>query len=85
MAEEKVLTINLKKKIVRGPKWRRNSYGMRLIREMIKKHAKAENVKIDKSLNEKMWSRSSHDPPTVFRLKIIKVDDKTVKAELMEK
>ena len=84
MADERILTINLKKKIVNGPKWRRSSYGMRLIREIIKKHAKVENVKIDKSLNEKMWSVSSVKPPTKFRLKIVKVDDKTVKAELLK-
>jgi large subunit ribosomal protein L31e len=85
MADERILTINLKKRIVRGPKWRRNSYGMRLIRELIKKHAKVEKVKIDKSLNEKMWSKSVQKPPTILRLKIVKVDDKTVKAELLEK
>jgi len=45
----------------------------------------AEDVKIDKSLNEKLWSKSAQKPPTILRLKIVKVDDKTVKAELLEK
>ena len=85
MVDEKILTINLKKRIVNGPKWRRSSYGMRIIRELVKKHSKVENVKIDKSLNEKIWSKSVQNPPTIFRLKILKVDDKTVKAELLEK
>lgn len=85
MIDEKILTINMKKRIVKGPKWRRNSYGIRVIRQLVKRHSKAEKVNIDKSLNEKLWSKGVQNPPTILRLKIIKVDDKTVKVELLEK
>lgn len=84
MAEEKVITLNLRKKLVEAKKWRRSNALVRILRDSLKRHTK-KNIKIDKRLNEKIWSRSIENPQTKFRIKITKIDEKTVKAELLEK
>lgn len=85
MAEEKVITLNLRKKMVETPKWRRSNAVVRILKDSLKRHVKKEKIKIDKSLNEKIWSKSITKPHAKFRIKITKIDEKTVKAELLEK
>lgn len=85
MVEEKVITLNLKKELVKAKKWRRSNALVRILKDSLKRHVKKENIKIDKKLNEKIWSKSIENPQAKFRIKITKVDEKTVKAELLEK
>jgi large subunit ribosomal protein L31e len=85
MAEEKIITVNLRKELKKVPRWKRAKKAVKILKEILKKQTKTENLKIDKALNEKIWSRSSKNPPTKLRIKIVKVDDKTSKAELIEK
>jgi ribosomal protein L31E len=84
MAEEKVLTINLRKEIVKSPGWERSRRASKLLREILEKNIDTESLKIDKKLNEKIWSKQGENPGRI-RVKIVKVDDKTSRAELMEK
>lgn len=51
--EEKVFVINLKKKIIKDPKWRRKEIIVRELKNMFGK--KYDEVKIDKKLNELIW------------------------------
>jgi ribosomal protein L31E len=80
--EEKIVTLNIRKELVKAPKWKRSKAASRILKEKIKKICKTEKIKIDSSLNRKIWS-SSKKPLTKFRLKIVKIDDKTSKVELM--
>ena len=48
MAEEKIITINLRKEIKKTPKWKRSKSALKILRERIEKIAKTE-VKIDSS------------------------------------
>ena len=75
MAEEKIVGINLRKKLKNVPRWRRKAVFGKLIRERLKN----EKMKIAQGLNEKIWSGKS---PKV-RLKLVK-GEKTTKAELAE-
>jgi len=84
MAEEKIITINLRKSMKKTPKWRRAKEGMNILREILKKNSNTEKIKIDKSINERIWSRSIKNPPSRIRLKISKIDDKTSKVELVK-
>jgi ribosomal protein L31E len=83
MPEEKIITINLRKKLLKVPRWRRAKDQMKFLKELLKKKIKAENIKIGKGLNEKVWSRSASNPVMKIRIKLTK-DDKTTTAELME-
>jgi large subunit ribosomal protein L31e len=84
MAEEKIITINIRKKLKEGPYWRRSDLASRIIRDILQKHSK-KKIRIDKSLNEKIWQRGIQHPKTKLKIKIISIDDKTAKAELVEK
>lgn len=83
MPEEKILTINLRKKLLKVPRWRRAKDQMKFLRELLKKRTKAEKIKIGKELNEKIWSRSASKPVMKIRVRVSK-DDKTTSAELMK-
>lgn len=78
MAEEKIITVNLKKKILIRPRWRRERDAVRVLKEILKRQTKKE-IKLDKKLNEKIFSGE-----TKLRLKLINVDDKVTRVELME-
>jgi ribosomal protein L31E len=84
MADEKIITINIRKKLKMTPYWNRSSTAARMIRDILEKHSK-KKIKIDKSLNEKVWERSIQNPKTKLKIKITSIDEKTAKAELVEK
>ena len=84
MADEKIITINIRKELVETPKWRRNNAALRILKERLKKLTKGEKLTVGKSINEKVWSKSIQSPPTKFRIKLIK-EEKGFKAELLEK
>jgi ribosomal protein L31E len=83
LTEEKIVTLNIRKELIKTPRWKRNKAALRILREKLKKICKTEKVKIDSSLNQKIWS-SSKKILTKFRVKIVKVDEKTSKVELMK-
>lgn len=83
MAEEKIVTLNLRKEIKKATRWKKSKIIVKLIREKIKRISKAEEVKIDSSVNKKIWSRGIEKPPAKLRLKIVKTDEKTAKVELV--
>ena len=78
MAEEKFLTINLRKKLTKKPKWKRSKSAVLILRDILKSQMKTEKIKIDKKLNEKIWERGSKKPLTKFRVKLKKLDDGTI-------
>jgi len=84
MVDEKIITINIRKKLKEAPYWRRSDSASRIIRTLLQKHAK-KKVKIGKSINEKIWKQSIQNPQMKFKIRITSVDDKTAKAELVEK
>ena len=84
MADEKIITINIRKKLKESPYWKRSSSASKIIRDILQRHTK-KKIKIDKSINEKVWKSGIQNPKTKLKIKITSVDDKTAKAELAEK
>lgn len=84
MAEEKILTVNLRRLVVKKPRIRRAKQSLTVLRKILKKIAKTEKVTIDKKINEKIWSRGAKKPMGKLKIKLIKVDDKSFRAELEE-
>jgi ribosomal protein L31E len=85
MAEEKIITLNLRKQVVKIPEWERSSKAVKILRDALQKKTKIKKIKIEKSVNEKIWSRSIKNPVTSLRIKVTKIDDESGKAELIEK
>jgi ribosomal protein L31E len=85
MAEEKIITLNLRKQVVKIPAWERSSKAVKILRDALQKKTKIKKIKIEKSVNEKIWSRSIKNPVTSLRIKVTKIDDESGKAELIEK
>jgi ribosomal protein L31E len=81
MADEKIITINLRKEVLKAPRWSRGKRAVKVLKEFLAKQVKVEKIIIDKSISEKIWK----EEPNKLRIKLTKVDDKTFKAELMEK
>ncbi|MFO7618063.1 MAG: 50S ribosomal protein L31e [Thermoplasmata archaeon] len=80
MAEEKefkevTYTIPLRD-LLRCPRTKRAPKAIKLIREYVVRHRKAdpENVWIDKEVNEFVWSRGIENPPNKITLKVAWVE-----------
>ena len=52
------------------------------IRNYLAKHMKSDDVKLDKGINERVWSRGSSKPPSKIRVRAMKMEDGQVQAEL---
>jgi large subunit ribosomal protein L31e len=81
--KERILTVNLRTVVAKKPSWRRSIHSARMLKEILKRQTKADDVKIGRSLNEKLWKRGIEKPPGKVRIKITS-EDGTVRAELME-
>ncbi len=68
----------------RAPRWKRSNTAIKDIRKYLARHMKSEDVKLDKSINEKVWDRGSTKPPSKIRVRAMKMEDGQVQAELAE-
>ncbi len=68
----------------RAPCWKRSNKAIKDIRTFLKKHMKTDDVRLDKSINEKVWERGSEKPPQKIRVRAMKFEDGQVQAELAE-
>ena len=64
------------------PRWERGKRAMKAIRDYLARHMKSEEIKIDRSINEAVWERGSHKPPSRIRVRAMKFEDGQVQAEL---
>jgi len=81
--KEQVYTIPLRA-VKAAPRWKRSKRAMSLIRKYLTKHMKTDpsQIKIDKTVNEKIWERGSQKPPSSIRVRAAKFEDGEVQAEL---
>jgi len=62
----------------------RAAKAVRVVQEFLKKHMKADDIKIDQSVNEKIWERGIQKIPSKIKVKAVKDDDGVVEATLAE-
>ena len=67
---ERIYTIPLRE-VFNAPRPRRANKAVRLIREYVAKHTKANEVKLDASLNEAVWEHSREKPPRKVKVKVV--------------
>ena len=80
---ERVYTIPLRnvkeiKRTIRAPR------AIREVQNFLIKHMKAEEVKIDASINEFIWERGIQKIPSKIKVNAVKDDEGVVKATLAE-
>lgn len=83
-AVERTLTINVRKAVMKAPRYKRTKKAVTAVREHLQQHMKAasENIRIGKHLNLKLWEHGIKNP--IHKITVIaKKDDKgIVTAEL---
>ncbi len=81
---ERIYTLRLKHKMKRYPRWLRSKKAVKYVRKFLAKHMKTDEdkVRIDASINEKIWERGAQKPPSRIRVRAVKFDDGVVEAEL---
>ncbi len=81
---ERIYTLRLKHKMKKYPRWLRSKKAVKYVRRFLARHMKTEEdkVRIDASINEKIWERGAQKPPSKIRVRAVKFDDGVVEAEL---
>ena len=83
IVKEQIYTIPLRE-VKETPRWKRSKKAVKVIREYLTKHMKVEPdmIKLDKTINEKVWEHGSEKPPLSIRVRAAKFEDGEVQAEL---
>ncbi|MGB9936733.1 MAG: 50S ribosomal protein L31e [Methanobacterium sp.] len=80
---ERVYVIPLRK-VKNVPRTIRSPRAVRYVKEFIGKHMKAEEIKIDASVNEKIWERGIQKIPPKIKVKAVQEEDGSVAVTLVE-
>ncbi|MEM2874828.1 MAG: 50S ribosomal protein L31e [Candidatus Hadarchaeales archaeon] len=83
MPEERIYVIPLRD-VKDAPRNVRAKRAAVLVRDFLRRHMKAEVVRLDGKLNERLWGRSIQKPGSRVRVRAVKEDDGTVNAFLAE-
>ncbi len=68
----------------RVPRTKRSPKATRVVREFIQKHMKSDDVKMDSSVNEKIWERGIQKIPPKIKVKATKDEDGSVLVTLVQ-
>ncbi|MFB0543257.1 MAG: 50S ribosomal protein L31e [Candidatus Bathyarchaeia archaeon] len=82
--EERIYTVPLGKAWGWG-RTKRTARAMRILRDFIRRHMKAQEVIIGNDVNEEMWRRGIQKPPRKIRVKAEKDDEGRVIVSLAER
>jgi len=72
MAEEKYLTLNLRKLLVKKQNWRRSESAVFILKRLLKRHLKTDKIKISTALNNLIWKKGIKNPKTKIKVKAVK-------------
>ncbi len=85
MVKEQIYTIPLRaaRKV---PVWKRANRAVIEVRKYLVRHMKTEltQVKLDKTVNERLWERGCEKPPLSIRVRAVKFADGEVQVELAQ-
>ncbi len=83
IVSEDVYTIPLRKVYRTKPSYKRANKAVQTLLAYLRKHTKTENVKLDDSLNRRIWSRGASKPPRSVQVKAVKDSEGRVLATLL--
>jgi large subunit ribosomal protein L31e len=72
MVEEKYLTLNLRKVLVKKQNWRRSELAVLTLKRFLKRYLKTDKIKISTALNNLIWKRGIKRPKTKIKVKAVK-------------
>ncbi len=84
MTEQRIMTINMRPAMEAVPVYRRAAAAVKFMQTFIKRHMKAEDVKIDIGVNDEVFKRGIKNPPTKIRVLCSKDDKKVVTVSLIK-
>ncbi|MAF36145.1 hypothetical protein CL622_03450 [archaeon] len=70
-----ILTFRLRHYLRGVPDYRRTAKAVRLVKRLVEKHVRSDNIKLGSYLNEKLWSQGRKNPPNRIQIEITKTDD----------
>ena len=79
---EPIYTIPLRDAF-RVPVTKRATKAVKIVKAYLARHTKADEIKLDSSINEALWNRGIKKPPRSVKVKVVK-EDNIVKASLVE-
>jgi len=67
------------------PHWKKGNMAIKVIRQYLSRHMKVdvEKIKINAPLNETVWARGISKPPRKIRVKVTRVEDGVVEADVV--
>ncbi len=80
---ERIYVIPLRK-VKEAPRTVRAPKAVRVVKEFLQKHMKSEEIKLDASVNEKLWERGIQKIPPKIKVKAVKDEDGSVAVTLAE-
>jgi len=75
MVEEKFITLNLRKLIVKKQKWRRSEAAIFVLKRLLERRLKTDKIKISSTLNNFIWRRGAKNPETKIKVRVVKDGD----------
>jgi len=83
--DERVYTIPLRD-AKKAPRWKRANRAIKEIYRFLSRHTKTprEDIKLDSSINHKVWERGIEKPPSRIRVRAVKFEDGSLEAVLAE-
>jgi len=81
---ERIYNISFQKLKEKSPQNQRARKALVYVVDFLKKHMKAEEIIVDKSINEKIWERGITRVPAKLKVKAVKQEDGKVLAALAE-
>ena len=77
MAEklERTYNVPLRDKFIRAPSYQKAKVAVNALKSFVKRHMKAEEVKIGPAVNMKIWENSIKNPPHHVKVTCIKTDN----------
>lgn len=85
LVEERIYTIPFYPKLKLSTRQKRAPRAIRIMKQFIYRHMKAEDIIIDNELNEFIWARGIQKPPRKVRVRAIKDDEGIVELYLVER
>lgn len=79
---ERTYNIPLRKEYLKVANWKRTKKAVSAVRQFLKKHMKAEEVKLGKHLNEELWKHGIKNPPHHIKVTALKDEKDIIRAEL---
>jgi len=79
---ERAYNVPLRKGWLKAPRYKRSKKAVKTLREFLQRHMKSDNIKLGMYVNEHIWRHGIKNPPHHVKVKAVKYDDGTVKAEL---